>query len=67
MTRTEAVVSALLCDPPATITGPIAQSLVRSLDLDPNYQATVAAGYVESLDEYTIRISRTPQKPGRTR
>lgn len=58
MTRTEAVVSALLSDPPPTITGPVAQSLVRALDLDPGYADTVAAGYVESLDEFTLRISK---------
>jgi len=65
--RTKAAVSGLLCDPPTTITGPLAQSLVRALDLAPDYEATVAAGYVESLDEYTLRISRTPQTAGRTR
>ncbi|MFE7237257.1 hypothetical protein [Streptomyces sp. NPDC057580] len=58
--RTDIVtVSHLLSDPPPVITGPVATSIVRSLRLiDPNYQATVDAGYVETLDEYTLRISK---------
>ncbi|MFD5875649.1 hypothetical protein [Streptomyces sp. NPDC060322] len=63
--RTETVVvSTLLSDPPPVITGLVAESLIRSLHLgDPDYEDTVAAGYVESFEDFTIRIS----KPGRTR
>jgi len=59
--RTETVaMSHLLCDDaPPVITGPVAESLIRSLRLiDPNYADTVDAGYVESLEAYTIRISK---------
>ncbi|MGH3585034.1 MAG: hypothetical protein ACRDQ0_01820 [Pseudonocardia sp.] len=58
--RTETVVvSTLLSDPPPVITGVVAESLIRSLHLvDPDYQDTVAAGYVESLDEFEARISK---------
>ncbi|MFJ8871042.1 hypothetical protein ACIRD6_35485 [Streptomyces sp. NPDC102473] len=64
--RTETVaISHLLCDDaPPVITGPVAESLIRSLRLiDPDFQDTEASGYVESLEAYTIRISQ----PGRTR
>lgn len=59
--RTETVaVSHLLCDDaPPLITGAVANTLVRSLRLvDPDYQDTVAAGYVETLEEFAIRISK---------
>ncbi|RPK56150.1 hypothetical protein EES43_24220 [Streptomyces sp. ADI96-02] len=58
--RTETVtVSHYLCDTPPVITGAVAESLVRSLRLvDPDYQDTVGAGYVETLEEFAIRISR---------
>lgn len=57
--RTETVtVSHLLSDAPPLITGPIAQSLIRSLNLDPDYKATVDAGYVESLEDFALRISK---------
>ncbi|WP_329616407.1 hypothetical protein OG209_05500 [Streptomyces sp. NBC_01383] len=58
--RTEtAVVSHLLSDPPPVITGLVATSIVRSLHLvDLDYQDTVDAGYVESLDEFAARISK---------
>ncbi|MFJ3084650.1 hypothetical protein ACIPJG_33540 [Streptomyces halstedii] len=58
--RTETVVvSHLLSDPPPTITGPVATSILRSLHLvDPDYADTVASGYVESLEEFAARISK---------
>ncbi|MEU0355699.1 hypothetical protein [Streptomyces cyaneofuscatus] len=58
--RTETVtVSHLLCDAPPLITGPVATSIVRSLNLvDRDYQDTVDAGYVETLEEFAIRISK---------
>ncbi|NEB42339.1 hypothetical protein [Streptomyces sp. SID14515] len=58
--RTETVtVSHLLCDAPPVITGEVANTLVRSLRLvDRDYQDTVDAGYVETLEEFAIRISK---------
>ncbi|WP_405461512.1 hypothetical protein OG786_29055 [Streptomyces sp. NBC_00101] len=55
--RTETVVvSTLLTNPPARITGPVATPLIRSLGLDRDYEDTVAAGYVDTLDEYAARM-----------
>lgn len=56
---TTAVVSELLCDPPAAITGPVASTLLRSLGLTPadrDFAATVVAGHVESLDAWADRV-----------
>ena len=60
--RTETVVlSSILSDPPPTITGPVAESVIRSLRLrDPDYEATVAAGYVEPLEKFEARITPAP-------
>jgi hypothetical protein len=55
--RTETVVvSTLLTNPPARITGPVATALIRSLRLDRDYEDTVAAEYTEPLDEYVARM-----------
>ncbi|MER7806115.1 hypothetical protein [Streptomyces sp900116325] len=55
--RTETViVSTLLSDPPPVITGPVAQSIVRALDLDPNYADSLARGFVETREEFAARI-----------
>ncbi|MFE9886816.1 hypothetical protein [Streptomyces scopuliridis] len=59
-----AVLSALLCDLPdaaAEVRAPIASSLIRSLGLterpvDPDFQASVDAGYVEWPDEWAARV-----------
>ena len=58
--RTETVVvSTLLSDPPPVITGLVAHSIVRTLRLvDPDYQDTVDSGYVETLEEFAVRISK---------
>lgn len=60
MTRTQtAVVSELLCDPPALIEGPVAGSLLRSLgltDRDRDFAATVVAGHAETLDAWADRV-----------
>ncbi|WP_030917484.1 hypothetical protein [Streptomyces sp. NRRL B-24720] len=54
--RTETViVSTLLSDPPPVITGPVAQSIVRALGLDPNYADSLARGFVETLDQFAVR------------
>lgn len=64
--RTETVaVSHYLCDTPV-ITGPVADTLVRSLRLDRprdlkaerDYQDTADTGYLETLEEFAIRISK---------
>ncbi|MGW3825722.1 hypothetical protein ACWEAF_26300 [Streptomyces sp. NPDC005071] len=52
------VVSTLLSDPPPVITGPVAQSIVRALNLDPNYVDSLARGFVETLEEFAARIKK---------
>jgi hypothetical protein len=59
----EQVLSALLCDPDAAVQ--VGGPLVRALGLvprpvDPDYAATVAAGYVETPDEWMARIGGRP-------
>lgn len=65
--RTETVaVSHLLCDDTPVITGPVADTLVRPLRLDRprdlnaerDYQDTADTGYLETLEEFAIRISK---------
>jgi hypothetical protein len=55
--RTETViVSTLLSDPPPVITGPVAQSIVRSLGLDLDYADSLARGFVETREQFAARI-----------
>lgn len=58
-----AVISSLLSDPPPVVTGPVAESLVRSLHLvdrprdlkvERNYADSVASGYVSLPAGYSI-------------
>ncbi|MEV6580195.1 hypothetical protein AB0M92_18755 [Streptomyces sp. NPDC051582] len=55
--RETQVLSALLCDPDAAVIA--APGLLRALGLvpvDPDFADTVAAGYVESADDWFARI-----------
>jgi hypothetical protein len=49
MTRTETVTSPLLNEPPAEVEKP-------ARVIDPDYEATVDAGFVETPDEWMARI-----------
>ncbi|MFF4848736.1 hypothetical protein [Streptomyces sp. NPDC001194] len=58
MARIETVTSVLLSDPPPVLVAP---ALLRGLgllerDVDPDFADTLAAGYVESPDEWIARI-----------
>lgn len=63
MTRSETqVLSALLCDPAAAEI--VAPSLLRGLGLVPtdreDFEASVAAGYVETDAEFGVRMGGRP-------
>ncbi|MEU7032676.1 hypothetical protein ABZ958_03195 [Streptomyces sp. NPDC046237] len=60
MTPQTAIVSELLCEldvAPAPIREAAGAQLLRALDLvDPDYTASLAAGHVESLDDWARRV-----------
>lgn len=55
---TETVTSVLLSDPPPVLVAPALLRGLGLVDRDPDFQASLDAGFTESLDAYDMRLRR---------